>query len=111
MIVKLEAVTFALARASLMRSTTDLRNPLNRPIACRGDTSWKLAAPTAYLTGSSETILANALVASEQEGVVDLLPGELHPMRKPLDDVLGVVGVDPVYVLQPRLGKNFDLSW
>jgi hypothetical protein len=35
--------------------------------------------------------------------VVDLLRRPLHPVREPVDDVLGVVGIDLGHVIEPRV--------
>ena len=40
-------------------------------------------------------VLADALKAAEDEPVVDLLLRPLHPVGEKLDDVAGVVGIDP----------------
>ena len=55
--VEFEAVGFAHVLCFEILSTTLLRNPLNRPSICCGETSTKFHAPTAYLTGSSRVSL------------------------------------------------------
>ena len=50
-------------------------------------------------------VLADALLAAEHEGVVDLVGGLLHAMRAPADDVGGVLrAIEPVDMMQPAVG-------
>ncbi len=51
-----------------------------------------------------QCVLADALRTDEDERVVDLLLWLLHPVRQPLDDVLGIVGINLVHVVEPRPG-------
>ena len=44
------------------------------------------------LDGLEDRVLANALITPENDGVIDFSLGALNPLRKPCDDVFGVVG-------------------
>ena len=65
-----------------------------------GEIPW----PDRVLDRLQQRVLADALQAAEHERVVDLLVGPLHAVRQPMDDVIGVVGIDLVDVVEPRAG-------
>src|SRR5262249_40296422 len=51
-----------------------------------------------------QRVLADALVAAEDERVVDLLLRALHAMREPCNDVFGIMGVNLIHVFRPWIG-------
>ena len=83
---------------------TDLTKLLNRPSSLVGTISWKFHGPTACLTGSSRVSLPMPCWSAQHQRVVDLLLRALHPVRQPLDDMVGVVGIDLVDMVEPRTG-------
>ena len=48
-----------------------------------------------------QRVLADPLGAAEHQPVVDLLTRSLHAMGEERDDMVGVVGVDPLDVVNP----------
>ena len=83
---------------------TDLAKLLKRPSRCVGDTSWKFQGPTACLTGSSMLSLPMPCSPPSTSAWLIFSPRALHPVRQPVDDVVGVVWEDPVDVVDPGFG-------
>jgi hypothetical protein len=81
---------------------TDLRKPLKRPRACCGETSRKFHGPDRSLQGFKQSVLADALSASKNQRVVDLLSWPLHAMREPINDMLGIIAENFADVVEPR---------
>ena len=55
-------------------------------------------------------VFANALIAAEHQCVVDLLAWSLHPLRKPLHDMVGVIAKHAAYVIEPGAGVA-GITW
>ena len=83
---------------------TDFTKPLKRPKHLLRRDVHEVPRPDGALDGLKDCVLADALVAAQHERVVDLLVRTLHPVRKPMDDVLGVVGIDFAHVVKPGAG-------
>ena len=69
-----------------------------------GETSLKFHGPTPMLERLQYGVLADAGRAAEQYPVVDLDGGVLDAVRAVGDDVVGVVGVDPLHQFDPAIG-------
>ena len=102
MVVELKAVASPRSRASLTRSITDFRKPLNRASMCCGETSTKFHGPIACLTGSSAVSLPMPCAPPRTRSVIYLFKRALHAMRQPLDNVLSVITEDTMQVVDPR---------
>ena len=51
-----------------------------------------------------QRVFADALRATKNQSVVDLVGRALHPLRQPAHDVVGFLRKDPVQVLEPGPG-------
>ena len=47
-------------------------------------------------------VLADALGTAQQQCMIDLFLRALHPVGKPWQDMIGIVGIDFVNVIKPR---------
>jgi len=63
----------------------------------------EIPRPDRLLDRLEQSVLADALPAAEHQSVVDLLSRPLHAMSKTCDDVLGIVGINPMHMLEPRI--------
>jgi len=59
-----------------------------------------------FLDRLKQTVLAYALLSAEDERMVDLLAGPLHPMSKPTGNVSPFVRKHSLNVLKPRSGPT-----
>src|SRR5215207_9407012 len=62
----------------------------------------KIPGANGAFDGFKQRVLADALGSTEHQSVVDLFRRLLHPMGKPLDEVVGFARIDLPYMLQPR---------
>ena len=83
--------------------TTDFKKLLSADRLMRRDVS-KVPRSDRHLHRMDQRILADALLTTEDEGVIDLFPRALHSMRRPIDDVRRIVGVHLFQVVKPSLG-------
>ena len=65
----------------------------------------KFHGPTAFSDWFQHRVFADAVGAAEKQRVVEFLPRTLYPVRKPLDDMLDIIGIDFLDVIEPRPGR------
>ena len=81
-----------------------MRKPLKRPEHLLRRDLDKIPRADRVLDRLEQGVLADALAAAQHQRVVDLLLRALHPVREPMNDMIGVVGIDLAHMVEPRAG-------
>ena len=102
-IVKLEAVE--LAQIARLADPQDhrLQEAVEPPQHLLRRHLLKIPGPDRVFDRLEQRVLADPLLPAENKRVVDLLLRSLHPVRKPIDDVVGLVRVNQPNVIEPSV--------
>ena len=83
---------------------TDVKKAVEPPEELLRRHLGEVPRPDRPLGGLQQGVLADALRAAENQGVVDLVLRPLNPVGEPSDDVCGVSWIDEAKVVEPRVG-------